>query len=463
MSGSDALTFSDWQSPDAARAVGRALRNDTPADHLGQWQTAAGRPSILDWMRSTNASRRPDLVPTRNARMVATPFAFLRGSAGLMAADLAASPVTGISTQICGDSHAANFGFYGDAEHEELFGINDFDESVSGPWEWDLKRLVTSLVVAGQLLKLRTSDLHEAVQTAVASYAAVLAIRAAAPWGEAGAIDAYHDMLQAVLKPDIAEVFTASRQAAAKVSSAAVVTKIAKDWRFIEIPGVQFRVDEAEMAAVRAGLTNYLVTVPAERVPVLARFAIEDVAFRVVGTGSVGRSNWIVLLRGNADEPLVLQVKQAVSSALADYLPPAAPRRQGERVVCGQRHMQLSSDRLLGWTTVGDQDCYVRQFRDMKGGLDATTLKASELMGYGRLTGAHLAWAHSFGADPRVLSGYCGHGHTLGKAMVDLALAAADQNEKDHADLEEAVDKGLLTTEEIESPAGSGGSGRKRR
>ena len=154
----------------------------------------------------------------------------------------------------------------------------------------------------------------------------------------------------------------------------------------------------------------------------LARFAVQDVAFRVVGTGSVGRSNWIVLLKGNGDEPLVLQVKQAVHSALADYLPPVSVDHQGERVVRGQRHLQLSSDRLLGWTRVGDQDCYVRQFRDMKGGIDATTLKASELIGYGRLTGAHLAWAHSFGADPRVLAGYCGHGHTLGKAMVGRRL-----------------------------------------
>ena len=306
-------------------------------------------------------------------------------------------------------------------------------------------------------------DLQEAVQTTVASYASVLAGRAAAPWSAAGAIGAYHDMLQAVLKPDIVDVFTTAKQTASKVNSATVAAKITKHWSFIEIDGVQFRLDQSQISAVRTGLSNYLVTVPPERVPVLARYAIQDVAFRVVGTGSVGRSNWIVLLKGNGDEPLVLQVKQAVHSALADYLPPVSVDHQGERVVRGQRHMQLSSDRLLGWTRVGDQDCYVRQFRDMKGGIDATTLKASELIGYGRLTGAHLAWAHSFGADPRVLAGYCGHGHTLGKAMVGLAFAAADQNAKDHADLKAAVDKGLLATQGTASAANGGSAGSKQR
>src|ERR1700712_257346 len=190
MPGEDVLDFDDWQTPEAAKAAGRALRKTASAGELRKWNVAPGRPSIFEWMQHSNSERLPDLVPTRNTRMVASPFAFLRGSAALMAADLSGSPVTGIRTQICGDAHAANFGFYGDAEHDELFGINDFDESVSGPWEWDLKRLVTSLVVAGQFLKLHPSDLHEAVETAVASYAAVLAIRAAAPWGAAGAIGA---------------------------------------------------------------------------------------------------------------------------------------------------------------------------------------------------------------------------------------------------------------------------------
>ncbi len=451
MTGADVLDFSQWRSADDVKAAGRALRKSVSADDLSRWRLAADRPSILQWMTTTNADRRQDLVPTRNTRMVATPFAFLRGSAALMAGDLAASPVTGLTTQICGDSHAANFGFYGDAEHDELFGINDFDESVAGPWEWDLKRLVTSLVVAGRLLKMHDSDLHDAVHETVASYASVLTIRAAAPWGEAGAIGAYHDMLHDVLKPDIADVFAMSKQIASKVNSASVAAKIAKDWRFIGIPQLQFTLPDDEKAALRAALTTYLESVPAERVPVLSRFAVEDVAFRVVGTGSVGRSNWIVLLRGNADEPLVLQVKQAVHSALAAYLPKVQVDHQGARVVRGQRHLQLSSDRVLGWTKVGDQDCYVRQFRDMKGGIDATTLNASQLVGYGRLTGAHLAWAHTFAVDPRALAGYCGHGHTLGKAMADVAFAAAEQNEKDHADLQTAMDNGQLAAEATES------------
>jgi uncharacterized protein (DUF2252 family) len=447
MPGKDVLDFHDWQTPDAARAAGRALRKTASAGDLRQWNLAPARPSILEWMQRSNADRLPDLVPTRNSRMVASPFAFLRGSAALMAADLSGSPVTGIKTQICGDAHASNFGFYGDAEHDELFGINDFDESVVGPWEWDLKRLVTSLVVAGRSLAMQESDLGDVVQTAVTSYATVLASRAAAPWGEAGAIDSYDGMLHDALKPDFADVFAKAKKAASKVNSATMAAKISKAWQFVEIPGIQFLVGKKQGKAVRAALTAYLATVPAERVPVLTRFAIQDVAFRVVGTGSVGRSDWIVLLRGNADEPLILQVKQAGISALADHLPRVPREHQGQRVVRGQRRLQLSSDRLLGWTAVDGQDCYVRQFRDLKGGIDATTLRPSELAGYGRLTGAHLAWAHTFGADPRVLSGYCGHGRTLGKAMVDFALAAADQNEQDHADLQAAMDKGLLAAQ----------------
>ncbi len=461
MPGGDVPDFADWCQPDVARSAGRALRHTAGADDLGRWQVAADRPSILDWMRATNADRRPDLVPTRNARMAASPFAFLRGSAELMAADLAGSPATGITTVICGDSHAANFGFYGDAEDDELFGVNDFDEAVTGPWEWDLKRLVTSLAVAGRLRKLHETEVQDAVRVTVGSYASVLAVRAAAPWGRAGSIAGYRDMLDDVLKPDIAGVFASARDAAAKVGSSAVAGKIARHWRFIEIDGLQFRIDDDQMSAVRTGLTDYLATVPAERVPVLARFAIQDVAFRVVGTGSVGLSNWIVLLRGNADEPLILQVKQAVRSALADRLPTVPVSHAGERVVRGQRHLQLSSDRLLGWTTVGDQDCYVRQFRDMKGGIDPTTLTAAELVGYGRLTGAHLAWAHTFGADPRALAGYCGHGHTLGKALAAFAAAAADQNEKDHADLMAAIDKGLLAAAGAKASTGTQGGKRK--
>ncbi|MCB5179891.1 DUF2252 domain-containing protein [Streptomyces antimicrobicus] len=440
------------------KEAGKALRRSVPrAAHAGL-AVAADRPDAVRAVEESNAGRVPELTPIRVGRMAANPFAFLRGAAGLMAHDLAGTPVTGVGAQICGDAHAANFGLYGDARGRLVIDLNDFDETVFGPWEWDVKRLAASLVLAGRVAGASEDVCRAAARDAVGAYRRTVRLLAKLP-----ALDAWNAIAdeELVSHTDARDLLGTLERVSEKARNntgarfAAKSTEPAEDGgrRFVDALPVLRRVGDEEAAAVAASLGPYLGTLSGDRLPLLARYAVHDVAFRVVGTGSVGTRSYVVLLLDHRGEALVLQVKEARPSVLLPHLPAVgfpAPveEHEGRRVVAGQQQMQVVSDILLGWTTVQGRPYQVRQFRNRKGSVDPAALSADQLDDYGRMTGALLARAHAHSADPRLLAGYCGKNEELDEAVAAFAVAYADRTEADHADLVAAVRAGRIAAEE---------------
>ncbi|MFD8587427.1 DUF2252 domain-containing protein [Streptomyces californicus] len=416
-----------------------------------------GRPDAVRAVEESNRGRVPGLTPIRVGRMAATPFAFLRGAAGLMAHDLTGTPVTGVGAQLCGDAHAANFGLYGDARGSLIIDLNDFDETVFGPWEWDLKRLATSLVLAGRAAGADEDTCRRGAYDAVGAYRRTMRLLARLPALDAWNAIADEELVSYTDARDLAGTLERVSEKARNNTSARFAARSTEECpdgsrRFVDARPVLRRVPDAEAAAVAAGLGGYLSTVSEDRVPLLARCAIQDVAFRVVGTGSVGTRSYVVLLLDHRGEPLVLQVKEARPSVLAPHLPAVgfdAPEaaHEGRRVVLGQKRMQVVSDILLGWADVDGRQYQVRQFRNRKGSVDPAALPADQVDDYGRMTGALLARAHAHSADPRLLAGYCGKNDQLDEAVAAFAVTYADRTEADHAELVRAVKAGRLAAE----------------
>ncbi|MFJ4414528.1 DUF2252 domain-containing protein [Streptomyces sp. NPDC088925] len=426
------------------KAYGKALRARVPRGAHAEFVRDPARPDPLDAVAESNRGRLPALTPLRAERMAASPFAFLRGAAGLMAYDLARTPVTGVGAQLCGDAHAANFGLYGDARGELVIDLNDFDETVHGPWEWDVKRLATSLVLAGREAGAGEDVCADAARDAAGAYRRTMRLLAKLP-----AFDAWHAVADESLvsHADAKDLAGTLARVAAKARRntsarfAARSTEATPDGgrRFVDAPPVLRRVGDAEAAAVARALGDWLPTLAEDRLPLLARYSVHDVAFRVVGTGSVGTRAYVVLLLDHRGEPLVLQVKEARPSVLLPHLatagfpPPEPATHEGRRVVLGQRRMQVVSDHLLGWTTIDERPYQVRQFRNRKGSVDPVSLEPAELDDYARMTGALLARAHAHTADPRVIAGYCGKGGEFEEAVGQFACVYADVTEEDHA------------------------------
>ncbi|MCZ1008804.1 DUF2252 domain-containing protein [Streptomyces lydicus] len=456
------------------KAAGRALRERVPRAEQAALSFTAGRPDAVTAVEQSNAGRLADLTPIRVGRMAASPFAFLRGSAGLMAYDLTGSPVTGIGAQICGDAHAANFGLYGDARGQLVIDLNDFDETLYGPWEWDVKRLATSMVLAGREAGAGEDDCRKAAQDAAGAYRRTMRLLAKLPVTEAWNAIADEALVSHADAKDLVGTLERVADKARKNTSARFAAKATEETpdggrRFVDAQPVLRQVPDAEAAAVAASLTGYLETLPEDLLPLMARHAVHDVAFRVVGTGSVGLRSYVVLLLDHRGEPLVLQVKEARASVLVPFVAKAGfpvPQvvHEGRRVVLGQRRMQVVSDILLGWTTVegaeswgggatagngrwGGTPFQVRQFRNRKGSVDPAQLSGDQMDDYARMTGALLARAHAHSADPRLLAGYCGKNEELDEAIANFAVTYADRTEADHAELATAVKNGRIAAE----------------
>ncbi|WP_369280874.1 DUF2252 domain-containing protein [Streptomyces bobili] len=449
--------FAEWPASGSPKEEGKALRRGVPRSAHAALDLDASRPDAVTAVEESSRDRIPALAPIRVGRMAATPFAFLRGSAGLMAYDLARTPMTRVTAQICGDAHAANFGLYGDARGGLVIDLNDFDETVDGPWEWDLKRLAASLVLAGREAGADEDTCRQAAHGAVGAYRRTMRLLATLPVLDAWNAIADEELVSHTDAHDLLGTLErVSEKARANTSGrfAAKSTEPTPEGgrRFVDAAPVLRRVPDAEAAAVAASLEQYVTTLPEDRLPLLARHAVHDVAFRIVGTGSVGMRSYVVLLLDHRGEPLVLQVKEARGSVLVPHLASAGfetppVEHEGRRVVLGQKRMQVVSDILLGWTTVEGRPFQVRQFRNRKGSVDPAALAADQVDDYGRMTGALLARAHSHSADPRLIAGYCGKNEELDEAMASFAVAYADRTEADHAELVTAVRSGRIAAE----------------
>jgi hypothetical protein len=419
------------------------------------------RPDPIELLRQQEVDRLPWLVPERYTRMAADPFAFFRGAAGVMAADLAREPHSGQMVQLCGDAHLLNFGFYGSPELQLLFDINDFDETHPGPFEWDVIRLATSLVLAARSLGLSDKEQSKVCRRGVRAYGeAMAAFTAMAFVPMCVAKPPFEELidqraganLQAHLKHVVADaVRRTSRQAVHKLcevnSSGDLVFRHQPPliWRQAELPsdvlfGVPWRTRFELIYA------EYLKSVRPELRHLLSQFRMSDCAFKAVGVGSVGTRCAIgVMVGDHPDDVLVLQSKQADPSVLAPYVNQPSPDHQGQRVVQGQRLMQTASDPFLGWTTTPEgKPFYWRQFRNWKGAVDVAQLDADGLKDYGKLCGWTLAKAHARSGDRRALSACMGELKAFAAALLERALVHAQQTEQDHAALVQAIAQGRL-------------------
>jgi uncharacterized protein (DUF2252 family) len=389
--------------------------------------------------------------------MASSPFAFLRGSACVMAADLVTTPITGVPTIMDGDAHLNNFGLYGTPQREVVFDLNDFDEAVIGPWEWDLKRLTASVNVAGRQNGLNRHERATAVRRAVEGYRFNVHRLQSMGVLDIWYLHAYPGRDNPLVKMDAKSkaIFSKVLDKAQQADNRRLLPKVADherngSWSFRDDPPVLTRVDKATKRKVIDALNRYSLTLPRERRIMLGRYYTVDVAHRVVGVGSVGTRAYLALLVGNGDDdPLFLQVKEAATAAHAPYLPPMLEefRHNGKRVVVGQRALQASSDPMLGYTEIDGRQYYVRQMKNLKASIPVEWLTGSAFNFYAWACGAILARAHSRTSDPARISGYCGNSKVLDEALAEWAEAYGDQTERDHARLLDAIRNGQVAAD----------------
>ncbi|MGA8325733.1 MAG: DUF2252 domain-containing protein [Candidatus Cybelea sp.] len=395
----------------------------------------------------------PELVPIRYGRMLASPFAFFRGSAGIMAADLAHTPTTGLLVQACGDCHLKNFGGFATPERNVVFDINDFDETLRAPWEWDLKRLATSFVLAIRENGLPARAAHDVAVTCVRAYRnGIHEFSNLAPLAVWYAKIAASDFLGLLSRSVRTRVAKRIAKVTTKHSSEVDYPKLAEtvhgEIRIHDSPPLIFHPEEGRTqefaSAAEKILNDYRDTLPDDRRMLFDRYRLVDAAIKVVGVGSVGTRCWIVLLMSPANEPLFLQFKQANASVLEAYAGKSEYSHHGQRVVMGQRLMQAASDIFLGWTTGPAGDFYVRQLRDAKISANIETFDEAMFTAYARACGWNLARAHAKSGDGWTMSGYLGKGDSFDEAIAAFAKAYSDLAERDHALLKAAVKSGKL-------------------
>lgn len=438
-------------------AAGKALRERASRKSHAEWNPPENRPDPVALLIENSQGRMDDLIPIRYGRMAASPFAFYRGAAAIMASDLSNTPSSGLNIVICGDCHLLNFGGFATTERRLMFDINDFDEVSIAPWEWDVKRLTASFVIAGRANGFKDADSREAALQAAQSYRLRMA-----EYADMTVLQAWYDALD--LNEIIANMqnkqnkrfYTKKLQQATDKSAhekefAKLAFVTGDKPRIIDQPPLIFHTndirDEEFRAGVERDLSLYLASLSPERRVLLSRYQLEDVAFKVVGVGSVGTFCGIALFVTGGGDSLFLQFKQARPSVLEPYAGASPYQQAGQRVVVGQRLMQAASDMFLGWYT-GDGEFerhfYVRQLRDAKIKPVVEIMGAGELKNYANLCGRALARAHARSGDAAVLSGYMGKSTSFEEALADFSVAYADQNERDHAALLEAIRAGRV-------------------
>ncbi len=448
-------------------AAGKALRAKTPRTSHGEWAPASDRPDPIGLLEEQNRTRVPELVPIRYGRMSLSPFTFLRGSAVVMASDLAKTPVSGIKVQLCGDAHLSNFGIFATPERNLDFDVNDFDETLPGPWEWDLKRLAASIIVAGRQNGFMAQANRQAVLRSIQEYQ-ILMQRMASMY----ALDVWYQHLDVAQLLELAkpkgreELQKQIEKARKRRTNLGTFPKMAEvvngQYRIKDEPPLIVHVEELdevkqagedikhvkelEAQAVKRAFDAYMETLPDDRKVLLSKYHFVDFARKVVGVGSVGTRTWVMLLMagGDGDDPLFLQVKEADASVLEPYLGNSVYANHGERVVQGQRLMQEASDIFLGWAHGEVADLYVRQLRDMKLSEDVETMTEKAFVRYARLCAMALARAHARSSDPGLISGYLGNSDLFAQAIALFAEAYADQTERDHAALLAAIKEGRI-------------------
>ncbi|WP_127357436.1 DUF2252 domain-containing protein [Actinacidiphila soli] len=454
-------------SPRERAAVGKAARARAPRSAHGEFEPPPGRPDPVDVIEDQSAQRVPELVPIRYGRMLESPFRFYRGAAAIMAGDLAATPVSGIRAQLCGDAHLLNFRLLASPERRLVFDINDFDETLPGPWEWDVQRLAASLVIAARENGFTDAERADIVRSTVRSYR-----ERVRTYARMGNLDVWYDRADADRLTELAADQLRSRgrrqvsRALARARSRDTLHAFAKltemadgERRIVSDPPLLVPVRELlpdhereELETrIQGLLTRYARSLHSDRRALLAQYRIAGMARKVVGVGSVGTRCWVILLLGRDDEdPLLLQAKEAGESVLAPYAGVSTYGTEGERVVAGQRLMQAASDIFLGWERADgfegrQRDFYVRQLRDWKGIAEPAVMVPAGMRAFGELCGATLARAHARSGDRIAIAAYLGSGDVFDRALARFAESYADLNERDHQALADAVRAGRVT------------------
>jgi len=442
-------------SADERRAAGKALRDATPRAAHGGWKAPKDRRDPIELLRESNEGRIPELIPIRFARMAQSPFAFYRGAAAVMAADLASTPASGLRVQACGDAHLMNFGGFATPERNIFFDINDFDETLPAPWEWDVKRLAASIVIAAHHIDLPNSEAAKAATESVCSYRERMA-----DYASMRALDVWYDRidLDRVLKvlPSGAEVDRVRQrveQARRKSLPESLFPKLVEHLgsapRIKDVPPLIFHPTAEQAPGVGNGyaeaLEGYRKSLPAHIRVLFDRFQLFDLAIKVVGVGSVGTYCALGLFMAADDDPIFLQVKEARKSVLEPYAGKSLHGNHGERVVAGQRLMQAASDIFLGWTRglIG-RDYYFRQLRDAKISAIPEDWDLTMLMEFGKLCAWALARAHARSGDPARIAGYMGSNTTFDDAVCEFAVEYADQNLRDYRSFAKAIREGRI-------------------
>jgi uncharacterized protein (DUF2252 family) len=437
----------------AARAEGKARRNRVPRSSHGSWVPATDRRDPIAILEAQNDNRLPALVPVRMGRMLESPFAFFRGGAAIMASDLASTPTTGIEVQACGDAHLVNFGLYGSPERALLFDLNDFDEALRAPWEWDVKRLAASATVAARQNGCDDTTASEITRAGVRSYRERLSVLAGMT-----TLDVFYANVNADLALELSKAgrpLAEKRLAKAKQNtSAKALNKLTISNRegvpqLVDQPPILEHFPELNHKKMIEGFfKQYRDTLRPDVKLLVGNFELVDVALKVVGVGSVGTRCFIALLLDRTGAPLFLQIKEAEHSVLEPYCKMAKVSQQGQRVVDGQQIMQAASDVFLGWATAEDgRDFYVRQYKDMKGSADISALQPAALVEYLELCGSTLARAHAQSGHRDEIAGYLGGSEQFDAGIARFAKAYADQNELDHQRLADAVKSGRIAAE----------------